>query len=226
MLSRRPGPNRLSALTDPPPVRPPQSFPDKTRASATGLVLAGFGLSAFLFSTISHSLFPTSTSDFLLLLAGGCSVTMLVGAVLVKPVPHVHVVDAQGVEQDGYGARESGWERFGSSGPGAYEAVPDSEDDDEDDEHGDESQPDIQVTPSSPADHQSSSDASLNLKPSVSRSSGKTLLGSPINISGWGLVRSVDFWILFWIVSLLSGTGLMCAFGFHSLLQRPALARA
>jgi len=43
----------------------PQSFPDKTRATATGVVLAGFGLSAFLFSTISHTFFPGNTGDFL-----------------------------------------------------------------------------------------------------------------------------------------------------------------
>lgn len=144
---------------------------------------------------------------------------MLVGALLVRPVPHVHIVDAQGIESDGYGARESGWERIGSLGEGAYAAIPDS-----DDEDASESRPDIQVTPPTPLDMPGGGDvlnspvvscspspASLALKPSVSRSSGHTLLGSPVNISGLGLVRSLDFWILTTIVSLLSGTGLMCA---------------
>lgn len=196
-----------------------QSFPDKTRASATGLVLAGFGLSAFLFSTISHTLFPSSTADFLLLLACGCGVTMLVGMVLVKPVPHIHLVDSRGRETDGYGSRESGWERIAGQG---YESVPDSEDEDDADD------PEINIIPPTPADGNppvqlretsprpsarsaSPSGSELNLKPSISRSSGKTLLGSPINLSGWQLVRNLDFWLLTAIVSLLSGTGLMCS---------------
>jgi hypothetical protein len=145
---------------------------------------------------------------------------MLAGAFLVRPVPHVHVVDALGIERDGYGARESGWERIGPAGEGGYAAVPE----DSDDEDADVGRPDIQVTPPTPLDapadvgvlegpilSRSPSSTSLALKPTVSCSSGKTLLGSPVNISGLGLVRSLDFWILTAIVSLLSGTGLMCA---------------
>ncbi|KAG6897161.1 hypothetical protein C0992_003667 [Termitomyces sp. T32_za158] len=64
-----------------------KTFPDKTRASATGLVISGFGLSAFLFSTVSRIHFPGNTSSFLGLLALGTSVPMIFGFVFVRPVP-------------------------------------------------------------------------------------------------------------------------------------------
>lgn len=63
-----------------------KSFPDKLRASATGSVLAGFGLSAFFFSQISRTL-GGSTSGFLRVLAIGTAVPMFIGAILVKPYP-------------------------------------------------------------------------------------------------------------------------------------------
>ena len=70
-----------------------KSFPDRARATATSLVSAGFGLSAFLFSTISRTLFakipsPGNTSHFLTLLALGTALPQLVGVWLVAPVPH------------------------------------------------------------------------------------------------------------------------------------------
>lgn len=63
-----------------------KSFPDKLRASATGSVLAGFGLSAFFFSQISRTL-GGSTSGFLRVLAIGTAVPMFIGAIFVKPYP-------------------------------------------------------------------------------------------------------------------------------------------
>lgn len=64
-----------------------KSFPDRARASATGLVLSGFGLSAFLFSTAARVLFPGDTTSFLTLLALGTALPQLVGLWLVKTVP-------------------------------------------------------------------------------------------------------------------------------------------
>ena len=70
-----------------------KSFPDRARATATSLVSAGFGLSAFLFSTISRTLFAKipslgNTSHFLTLLVLGTALPQLVGVWLVAPVPH------------------------------------------------------------------------------------------------------------------------------------------
>ena len=54
----------------------------------TGIVISGFGLSAFLFSTIAHSIFPGNTSDFLLTLAVGTAAPMIVGWFLIRPCPY------------------------------------------------------------------------------------------------------------------------------------------
>ena len=57
------------------------------RATANGLVISGFGLSAFLFSSIAHVIFPGNTSDFLLVLAIGTSLPMILGFFVVRPIP-------------------------------------------------------------------------------------------------------------------------------------------
>ena len=57
------------------------------RAIVVGLVMAGFGLSAFFFSSISHILFPGNTSDFLLVLALGTALPMVLGFFFVRPIP-------------------------------------------------------------------------------------------------------------------------------------------
>lgn len=64
-----------------------KSFSDKTRATASGMVLAGFGLSAFTFSTIGHLAFGGDAGGLLLLLALGCSAPMLIGSLVIREVP-------------------------------------------------------------------------------------------------------------------------------------------
>ena len=56
------------------------------RASVTSLVVAGFGLSAFFFTTLSSTLLRSTTSTFLLVLAMGTSCLMLLGFLVVRPV--------------------------------------------------------------------------------------------------------------------------------------------
>ena len=57
-----------------------------------GIVISGFGLSAFLFSTIAHVAFPGNTSDFLLILAVGTALPMVLGFFLVRPIPLPHSI--------------------------------------------------------------------------------------------------------------------------------------
>lgn len=57
------------------------------RATTTGIVLSGFGLSAFFFSTIASIAFPGDTSSFLLVLAVGTAFPMIMGFFLVRPIP-------------------------------------------------------------------------------------------------------------------------------------------
>ena len=59
----------------------------RQRASTTGLVISGFGLSAFLFSSIFHMFFAGNESAFLLLLALGSSFPMILGFFFVRPIP-------------------------------------------------------------------------------------------------------------------------------------------
>ena len=56
------------------------------RGSTTGLVMSGYGLSAFLFSTISHIFFVGSLSPFLLMLSLGASFPMILGFFFVRQV--------------------------------------------------------------------------------------------------------------------------------------------
>lgn len=76
-----------------------KSFPDKLRASATGSVLAGFGLSAFFFSQISRGL-GGGTSGFLKVLAVGTAVPMFIGAILVRPYPPAAASDYKPIQRD------------------------------------------------------------------------------------------------------------------------------
>ncbi|KAL4075470.1 major facilitator superfamily domain-containing protein [Scleroderma citrinum] len=64
-----------------------KSFPESVHATTTGLVLSGYGLSAFVFSVIAHTFFPGDTSALLRLLAFGTSIPMLVAYFVVRPVP-------------------------------------------------------------------------------------------------------------------------------------------
>ncbi|KAI9566753.1 hypothetical protein HD554DRAFT_2329595 [Boletus coccyginus] len=64
-----------------------KSFPSIVRATTTGLVVSGIGLSAFWYSLLAHTLFPGDISALLLILALGTAIPMLVGLLIVKPIP-------------------------------------------------------------------------------------------------------------------------------------------
>jgi hypothetical protein len=53
----------------------------------TGLVISGFGLSAFFFSAIAHLFFPGDVAGLLLLLALGTSLPMIGAYFIVRPIP-------------------------------------------------------------------------------------------------------------------------------------------
>ncbi|GAA6017273.1 hypothetical protein JCM10207_003674 [Rhodosporidiobolus poonsookiae] len=66
----------------------------KKRAAALSVVLSGFGLSAFFYSTLAFLFIHPregsrdATSDFLLMLALGCLISMTIGLIFVRPVLH------------------------------------------------------------------------------------------------------------------------------------------
>ena len=67
--------------------------------------MAGFGLSAFFFTTLSNTLLRSTTSTFLLVLALGTSCLMLLGFLFVRPVPLPEQASSRSLE-DGDGVRE------------------------------------------------------------------------------------------------------------------------
>ncbi|KAI0333452.1 MFS general substrate transporter [Cubamyces sp. BRFM 1775] len=221
-----------------------KSFPDKTRATANGIVISGFGLSAFLFSTIAHAFFPGNTSSFLLVLAIGTALPMILGFLFVRPIPPPHIDPTRRLE-DGTPASPADYgvgEGLGTGSPTTYSVENTSHTHllarDEDEEDEDVRAPAIELEEEEPlvsSTHaQASSDYvvpgqvdSVALSPtragltrhrshssrSISRRSiqthlDKTADGQP-NIHGRRLFKTLDFWLLFTICSLLSGTGLM-----------------
>jgi len=134
-----------------------RSFPNRIRSTVTGMVVAGFGLSAFVFSAIARAIFPGNTSGFLLTLAVGTASPVVLGWLLIRTCPYPDHIPRATVED------------------------------------GD------------PAD---SDDASLppGETTQLIRKDGR--IERP-DITGLVLMRTVDFWIIFWIMSLLCGTGIM-----------------
>ncbi|KAG8924381.1 hypothetical protein FRC02_010471, partial [Tulasnella sp. 418] len=212
-----------------------KSFADNLRATVTGLVISGFGLSAFFFSAIAHIAFPGNTTDFLLLLALGTAVPSIFGLFFLRPVPHAQHSDH--IEPIPAGGAEAAVEVFTHVvGPSAYERLDDHEETDreqddwqenrrrdsgrflsrlsrsfsmgsegfianrvysEDDEDGPKYA--LARSPSSQGD------ATTSLLPQPQ----KHVLVSHPNIHGWTLLKNHDFWLMFVVLSLLSGTGLM-----------------
>ncbi|TFK35096.1 major facilitator superfamily domain-containing protein [Crucibulum laeve] len=196
-----------------------KTFPDHARASTTGLVISGFGLSAFLFSTISHVAYAGNTSAFLLLLALGTSVPMLLGIFFVRPIPlppnegpntleqgartHGRGASASALERDDSQARLLDHDALGDRTPLAGEDSPPLSGYSQD-EHA------LELSPSSsPEQHRrrslsSSSRRSMSVAEALSHGEEDTP-----NIYGRRLFFSGDFWLLFSILSILSGTRLM-----------------
>lgn len=119
------------------------------RTTATGIVVSGFGLSAFLFSMIARTIFPGNTSDFLFTLALGTPVPMVLGWFLIRVCPYPEHLTRTITEND---------------------------------------------------DREESGDPSLAPNEASQLIAKNNYAQSP-NITGLALMRSIDFWILFWIVS-------------------------
>ncbi|KAJ7618509.1 major facilitator superfamily domain-containing protein [Roridomyces roridus] len=170
-----------------------KSFPDKARATTTGIVLSGFGLSAFFFSTIAHILYPGDTSSFLFLLACGTALATLTGFFFVRAIP----LAATEIEHTGVTAvaAEAEATLFG---------------------HVNDSHTPLLNEPADTAQEEYVPDArGIELSPprssrqrSLSRSRKAEAFDGP-NVYGRALWLNPDFWLLFAILSLLSGTGLM-----------------
>lgn len=169
-----------------------KSFPERLRTSFTALVLSGFGLSAFLFSTIAHAVFPGNTSDFLLVLAVGTSLPMILGWLFIRPIP-LPTSSNTNAGNDGRASRTATW--------GSYL------------ERGDDS--DTHLLPDNELDYDESYVRPSRHARAVSIGSCAEVIGVPHpeselpDISGRELLMNRDFLLLFVILALLSGVGLM-----------------
>ncbi|KZT13250.1 MFS general substrate transporter [Laetiporus sulphureus 93-53] len=223
-----------------------KSWPDRARATMNGIVISGFGLSAFLFSTLAHLFFPGNTSDFLLVLAIGTSLPMILGFFLIRPIPLSHSELSHSPEDE---AIEEVFDAEAGIIPPMYHdnnsqthlLSPHVHHHVDDDELADPPLDDadahlhpahaghlprsavvsdyfvpsmgesVAMSPTRESGRQRSRSAF-----SVSRPSARNVVLGPDmthteapNVSGKSLFADRDFWILFAITALLSGTGLM-----------------
>ncbi|OCH93252.1 MFS general substrate transporter [Obba rivulosa] len=100
-----------------------KSWPERLRGTANGIVLSGFGLSAFLFSTIAHVVYPGNTSEFLLVLAIGTSLPMVLGLFLIRPIPLSEATSAleHGASEERWTDEEEDTAISGIASPGLLE---------------------------------------------------------------------------------------------------------
>lgn len=188
------------------------NFPNH-RGTATAIPLAAFGLSAFFFSCLSSWLFPGNTGDFLLVLAIATSTIVLVSYLFLQvvPIPNAYsVIPPTGVNQtrsnrlhrtksleiqsaDIYQEPGMSTNNIGVVKVANPESSPD--------------ETSSFLTSSSTSSEEDRMDAeSAN---SGVAGNNDVHHGHHIDIRGWALTRSTDFWLLFILLGLLTGTGLM-----------------
>jgi hypothetical protein len=201
-----------------------KSWGEDRRGLCTALVLSGFGLSAFFYSLLSHTLFPGKTGDYLLLLAFGSSISYLIGFALIRILPQEassapSLSRARSNQGVATGAQETFTKprfvrRRTSSDIGgrawSYAETPEQE--------TDETQSDSEVDEVGGSTRQQSHEEEtrgLLQEHEDPRAEQATAAGkkkrdrSAIDITGWKLVKTVDFIVLFLIMTMVSGTGLL-----------------
>lgn len=202
------------------------------RGTATAFPLAAFGLSAFFFSFFGAILFPGDTSAFLKLLAWGTFCLTLVGFFFLKVYPHSHGHSQYRAVPHGERRRSSSTStHLRSSHQGfAISNPPQEEPGTSSNAHpaSAEASPNSDAVPPphtanagcsrQPAigDIDEDVDETSSLMSGISdavenvvASSVDTDRSHRIDIRGMKLLRSQSFWLLFVIMAILSGVGLM-----------------
>jgi len=164
-----------------------KAFPDRVRASATGLVLAGFGLSAFFFTTLSNTLLRSTTSTFLHILALGTSSLVLLG-VFIRPIPLPDQASSQSLEDGDDVQREALLPALQNQNHNCTALLND----------------DFTII--------RHTRTAIDTDGEHSNSVGGVMVSgqkcsTPLNVHGKALLRNLDFWLLFSIDSMLAGTG-------------------
>lgn len=195
-----------------------KNFPDHLRAVTVGLVMSGFGLSAFFFSSISHTLFPGNTSDFLLVLSLGTAIPMIFGFFFVRiiPLPSHGATAAEVGSSSNYQplatSADSDEHRHHDSRSKLLQYQSDMVDEEESREpilrpSHESSSNSVELMPSSGFHSRNTSNS--NPHPIEEPQSKTFVEGRGMNLYRWTLWKSIDFWIMCSMHSLLAGTGLM-----------------
>lgn len=165
--------------------------------------MSGFGLSAFFFSSISHTLFPGNTSDFLLVLALGTAIPMIFGFFFVRIIPlPSHGASAVEVgSSNNYQplATDSDERRHYGSRSKILQYQSDVVDEGESREpmlrpSHESSSNSVELFPSS-GFHNRDSPGS-NSHPIEEPQSKNAVEGRGVNLYRWTLWKSIDFWIM------------------------------
>ncbi|KAG1852357.1 major facilitator superfamily domain-containing protein [Suillus tomentosus] len=184
-----------------------KSFPETSRGTITGLVLSGFGLSAFFFATVASIAFPGDTSALLLVLGLGAAMPMLLGLVIVRQIPLPPPSTTLGIEGGLRG--HEGYHPIPSGDAALFIHENDSNTSLLDPTELVHEAPNYHVPESSTA-VELVSDRIVSRGSSARRSASRA---RPVhdgpNVYGKQLWLTPDFYLIFVIMSLLSGTGLM-----------------
>ena len=141
--------------------------------------MAGFGLSAFFFTTLSNTVLKSTTSTFLLILALGTSSLMLLGFFFVRPVPLLEQGSSQ--LEDGDDIRE----------PTLSPAL----------QHHDHSRTPLLNDNINRYVRITNGDNSIEGGMEATRSVCQKL-STPLNVHGKALLSNLDFWLLIGISSM------------------------
>lgn len=188
-------------------------------------MLSGFGLSAFIYSTLSHALFPGQTASYLLLLAFGSSCSFLLGVALIRIIPPEEEVRKRRRASDGRGSygqletspqsddvegdaavrRPLGRRRTSSDVTGrAWTHTPLA-----DDETPSTSElSDEEEAVRTPAALRQTRSRAASSSSAHTHETAKDAAGVR-NITGWKLFTQLDFGLLFVIMTFISGIGLL-----------------
>ncbi|KAJ2969805.1 hypothetical protein NUW58_g9889 [Xylaria curta] len=192
------------------------------RGTATAFPVAAFGLSAFFFSLVSSILFPGSPGRFLFLLSVGTFSMIFIGFFFLRVLPHASAYHALPADSGMADSQELHRSTSHQSKLSRDFSEPDTEEpaDGESPNLGTSRsaavmQPTDQIGTSLDATNEGSS--LLSQSTTTSSLSSEILVGNSVDrdlshrvdIRGWKLLRSLEFWQLFTIMAILSGIGLM-----------------
>ncbi|KAL2280492.1 hypothetical protein FJTKL_12481 [Diaporthe vaccinii] len=193
------------------------------RGTATAFPLAAFGLSAFFFSLIGGFLFPGDTGDFLLLLAYGTAGMTFLGFWFLRVIPHHGSYQSVAADEDEGKVRSDApfvepADQESGTAPAAPKNPYDLTSGRTGDGEGEGGSSTLTTAASSKivAETDDSDETSSLVSSKGSSVAGEVYVQNVdmdrshlVDIRGWQILRSLEFWQFFAIMGILAGIGLM-----------------